>query len=94
MIDLNILDNEIERLEADDMNYQTCSRLADLYSVRDHYRPIYSKYSYSQSEFLQACGTAPYEAVLNVLDEHMQCINALYPKEYSAIIRKIKEASH
>lgn len=94
MIDLNIIDNEIERLEAEEMSYQTCARLADLYSIKDHYRPIYSRYSYSQSEFLQACQNAPYEAVLNVIEEHMQCINALYPKEYAAVIRKIKESSY
>lgn len=93
MIDTNILDNEIERLEAEEMNYQTCARLADLYSVRDHFRPVYSRYSYSQSEFLQTCAGAPIDAVLAVIDEHMQCINALYPKEYAAVIRKIKEAS-
>lgn len=94
MIDVSILDNEISRLEAEELNYQTCARLADLYSVRDHCRQQYSRYSYGQSEFLQACGAAPIEAVLDVIDEHMQCINALYPKEYSAVLRKIKEASY
>lgn len=93
MIDLKEVEMEIERLEAEDINYQTCAKLADLYSIKDHFRPNNSRYSFGQSEFLQVCQNAPYEAILDIIDEHMNCINALYPKEYSAIIKKIREAS-
>jgi len=29
--------------------------------------------------------------LLEVLDEHMQCVQALYPKAYAAIMRKLRE---
>lgn len=43
------------------------------------------------SEFLAACDGAPLEWVLDVLDEHMEAIRILYPKEYDAIVRAIEE---
>lgn len=93
MIDLKEIEMEIEKLESQDINYDVCSKLADLYSIKDHFKPKYSQYSFGQSEFLQVCQNAPYEAILSIINEHMDCINALYPKEYSAIIKKIREAS-
>lgn len=44
-----------------------------------------------KSEFLSACNGAPIEGVLNVLDDHMDAIAVLYPKEYEAILQKIEE---
>ena len=29
--------------------------------------------------------------LLEVLDEHMECVKALYPKEYAAVIRRLKD---
>ena len=43
------------------------------------------------SEFLTACDGAPVEGILDVLDEHMEAIRVLYPKEYDAIVERIGE---
>lgn len=96
MIDVNEIEVEIRRLEQQELSYQLITKLADLYVVRDHLQKnfkgaLVASYSQAQSEFLQVCSSVPIEDVLNVLDEHMECVKVLYPKEYSAILRKIKE---
>lgn len=45
----------------------------------------------SDSEFMNVCSQKEITAVLEVLDEHMEAIKLLYPKEYDSIIEKIKE---
>ena len=45
----------------------------------------------SKSEFMNVCSQKEIETVLEVLDEHMEAIKLLYPKEYDSIIEKIKE---
>lgn len=46
---------------------------------------------HGKSEFLAACDGARIEDVLYVLDEHMEAIKVLYPKEYDAIVLKLEE---
>ena len=43
------------------------------------------------SEFMDACSQKEITAVLEVLDEHMEAIKLLYPKEYDSIIEKIRD---
>lgn len=43
------------------------------------------------SEFLTACDGVRIEDVLMVLDEHMEAIKVLYPKEYDALVKKLEE---
>jgi hypothetical protein len=43
------------------------------------------------SEFMDACSQKEIMAVLEVLDEHMEAIKLLYPKEYDSIIEKIRD---
>lgn len=42
------------------------------------------------SDFLEACNGAKVEDVLRVMDEHMEAIAVLYPKEYEAVVGKIR----
>ena len=42
-----------------------------------------------KSEFLEACDGVPVERILDVLNEHMDAILVLYPKEYKAIIKRL-----
>ena len=92
MIDMNEIEVEIDRLESEELTYANCAKLADLYIIRENFKGTVdaSRSSFGQSEFLQICSNAPIENVLSVLDEHMECIRVLYPKEYSAILRKIR----
>lgn len=45
----------------------------------------------AESEFMSVCSQKPITDVLEVLNEHMEAIKLLYPKEYDSIIEKIKE---
>lgn len=45
----------------------------------------------TRSDFVVAAKAAGMSRLLEVLDEHMECIRALYPKEYDAIIRRLKD---
>lgn len=44
-----------------------------------------------QSEFMDICSQKDIMAVLGILDEHMEAIKLLYPKEYDSIIDRIKD---
>lgn len=44
-----------------------------------------------QSDFLEAVSKVPIDKALQVIDEHMEAIKLLYPKEYTAVISKILE---
>lgn len=94
-MDIQEVKSEIERLEQADTNYSNCSKLAVLYSINDHHKsqPVSKaeKYSFGSSEFLTVASRASIEDVLEVIDEHLEAIMLLHPKEYKAVINKIKE---
>ena len=92
MIDIQEIEDEIKKVEAGELTYQNCTKLAVLYSVLNQNQPKknIAEYSYGSSEFLLCVSRAPIDGVLGILDEHMEAIQLLYPKEYSAIINKIK----
>lgn len=99
MIDLDEINREIERLEHDaKTTYGNCERLAILHTVRDRYsgetqKRAVQEHSFAApaSAFVEAFKAVPEDDALAVLDEHMQTIAILYPKEYNAIIRKLNE---
>lgn len=43
-----------------------------------------------QSEFSQAAYSVPVDALISVMDEHMEAIRAIYPKEYTAVVERLK----
>ena len=43
------------------------------------------------SPFLAACSGADIAEILRVMDEHMEAVRVIYPKEYEAITVKIAE---
>lgn len=85
----------------------TCQLMASCYTILDHLSPDNSRsadpgpvqmYSMAPepieaggSEFVQAGRDAGMSRLLEVLDEHMECIKALYPKEYAAVMRQLKD---
>ena len=91
---------EVERtileLEKRDTTYATCERLAWLYIVHDHLtqRIVQEKARAAEMEgspFLAACSGAEIAEILRIVNEHMEALRLIYPKEYSAVIEKIKE---
>lgn len=103
MINYDEIRGEIARLENGQTTYANVEKLAMLYQVMNNApdQPVERsapapKYSYASasefdSEFVQAVKNAPFEDVMTVLDEHMNAVWVLYPKEYSLVIRKIRE---
>ena len=43
------------------------------------------------SPFLSACSGAEIAEILRVMNEHMEAVRVIYPKEYSAVVEKINE---
>lgn len=94
-MDVREIVREIEALENGRATYSTVEKLALLYIVRDHLAPeerTVKEYSHAnKSEFVQAASGLSMESLLSVLDEHMEAIRAIYPKEYNAVCKKLKE---
>lgn len=84
----------------------TCQLMASCYTILDHLFPESSRsadiapvqlYSMAPepvetggSEFVQAARAAGMTRLLDVMDEHMDCIRILYPKEYETIMRRLE----
>ena len=91
MIDVSIINDEFEALEAGQTDYDTCERLACLYTVRNEMKQREAeKKALASSDFLAASVGAPITDLMKVLDEHMEAIRVLYPKEYDTVVSKIK----
>lgn len=94
MLNIDTIDKEILDLEKHDCTYATCEKLAWLYVVRDHLTPSVGSKStpeLSGSEFLECCSGCDSNMLLNVINEYMEAVKVFRPKEYSAVIKKIKE---
>ena len=97
MVSLEAIEREISELEANrDTSYRLCERLAWLYICRDHLRPPRScpdDQTTSQiggSEFLELCSGVSYTALMGVLDEHMQALRVVQPKEFESVMAKLR----
>lgn len=96
MIDLETIEREIQEIEATrDTTYKTCERLAWLYIVRDHLRPMaipsdHRTQTISGSEFLEAASNVSYPALMGILDEHMSALAVVNPKQYQAVMQRIR----
>lgn len=100
-MDYEEIRREIQRLEGAGTTYANCEKLAVLYTVMNKANtpervsfPAVSEYSYAsepESEFVQAAKSVEQEKLFSVLEEHFEAVKALYPKEYRAVLRKLKE---
>ena len=97
-MDIEEIKREITNLENGDTTYGACERLSILYNVRNNLvaAPEVNQESYSfdthpTSEFMNAAVNAPREEFLQIMDEHMEVIQLLHPKEYAAVISKIQK---
>ena len=57
------------------------------------YRAAYSTAVEPQSDFVAAASAVPFSGLMQVLDEHMNAIKLVYPKEYELVMRKIVSLS-
>lgn len=93
MITSEALEDEIAGLEAKEPSYNTLERLSWLYIIRDHIngqKGVDTVPAMSGSEFLSVCSGCNILSLFSILDEHMEAIQAIHPREYMALIRKIQ----
>ena len=86
------INREITTLERGQTTFSNCEKLAQLYVVRDHLADDVQQRPAPKlggSEFLLIASEVDIYDLMQILDEHMQSIQLVYPKEYDAIMRKI-----
>ena len=94
MIDFSAVDDEIAWIEdnctADDE--QSVQRLSALYTVREHLGRQPEEYieDYSGSEFLEAASGVDMDGFMRVMDEHMEGLRIVFPREYDSVMAKVR----
>ena len=53
------------------------------------YPAAYSTAAEPQSDFVEAASAVPFSGLMQVLDEHMNAIKLVYPKEYELVMKRI-----
>lgn len=93
MVNVDELNEEIEKLEAQPTTYSTCEKLSILYTVLDHQEVKRSRMQINDdlSEFCNVAYNLPREKLIAILDSHMTVIKAIYPKEYELLLSKMRE---
>lgn len=98
-MNLSEINKEIDYLEHNASSYSDCEKLSVLYNIRNNLAqdrpsqkvmPYYSS-APAASEFLAVAQALDAETLLSVLDDHMDVIQVVFPKEYNAVIQKLKE---
>lgn len=98
MLNMQEIQEEIEKLEScGATTYAVCEKLAILYNVKDHSaadrKPERaSEVSFAGSEFMLAAQRVQQSDLIQILDEHMEAIRLIFPKEYNAVLRKLDAA--
>ena len=87
----------IKEIQQKEPSYSNCEKLATFYTLLQY---LYSEEEGQSrdafpvsngSEFRQAIAGKDIEKVVDVLDEHMEVVMILFPKEYKEVIRRIRE---
>lgn len=95
MIDLAEIEETIDKfITTHDTSFYTCSKLADMFIVLDHLRPERPDDRATQdlrgSEFLEASSGVSYPALMGILNDHMEALRVVQPREYQAVIDRIR----
>lgn len=104
-MDIQEIQEHIRKLKCEETSWQSVEKLAALCTVRDELEekepvapekksPAVAEYSYAadpQSDFIRAASAAPFDELMQILDNHMTGIKIVYPKEYTLVMRKIKD---
>lgn len=97
LISKDELDKTILELEMRDTTFANCSKLADLYVVRDHMTGEQTKQPMSievepSSEFLVAISGKDSVVMWSIMDDLMDTLRVSFPRVYSSVMRKIIES--
>ena len=88
---LYIAKEHMQREDGARMPAETAQNYAQAASMPEQKEITTSTKRRRTSPFLEACEGVPVDDILDIVDEHMEAINLLYPKEYEAILRKLDE---
>lgn len=86
-MNIDEINEEIIKLETGETNWGNIQRLSWLYTVRNNYR---NQEISADTDFCSVCAKADLNKVLHIISEHMEVIQVLHPKEYKAVIDRIK----
>lgn len=97
MISLDVINEEIVKLEDVPPTYATIERLAWLYTVRDHIRPAGQDTTVrsgciaykSDTDFGKAVYGKDEHEVFALLDELMSVLQQMHPRCYSAVMGRL-----
>lgn len=104
MLDIREIEYWISRYESEATKMDDCVVLSSLYSIRDkmqgaaptaHEPSAYSTIpeplgQYGSSEFLQAIDGKDSAAAWGVMDELMETLQAVNPRVYASVMRKVQ----
>ena len=97
MIDMNAVNEEIERLEADDLTYRIAEKLAVLYTIRKENGTGVARnraINGEQTEFEEIAMRISKQELIEAINEHVEVVRIMYPKEYELIIERMKKAEN
>lgn len=87
MINIKEIENEIKKLENEELNYTNLQKLAWLYTVRNN---LGSKIKgVGGNEFLDSCEGCEKDKFFDIMSEHFDAMKILHPKEYRAVIERL-----
>lgn len=102
-MDIKEIQEHIRKLKCEETSWQSVEKLAALCTVRNELEEkeqaavqesqVVDAYSYAsepQSDFVKAASAAPFDALMQILDKHMDGIKIVYPKEYTLVMQSIK----
>lgn len=92
MMDINEICSAIEALEHGSTTYDACSKLAALYTVRDHMAGdgIAKTAVSGDSDFLRSAAGKDSQTVMEIMDDLMATLRVSMPKAYSSVMERVK----
>ena len=89
MINLDEINNEIEKLESQPASYASIERLSWFYTVRDHItsQPK-GEIPDGESDFRKCCSGKAICEVMDVMDELMDTLLIIQPRLYNAVMNR------
>lgn len=89
-MDLDLIQEEIDVLENGQTTYANIQKLSWLYIVRAFSKGVSTSNIDPASDFLVACRGKDANSLFDILDDHMNAIQLLCPREYEAVLNRIK----
>lgn len=105
-MDIDEINAHIHKLKCGSTDWQSVEKLAALCTVRNELEeknapdqqtvqlpviPAYSTEAAPQSEFVEVASSIPFSELMRILDQHMEAIQLVYPKEYELVMSKMKK---